>query len=240
MKDTIATFWQNLNNMQRIVVVIIAQILFVMIIITIINSVFQEKQHVFSTDNTGQTSQVPEEEKRAYEDALWEVISQHVEGVDKNIIDDAVVREDSYKEEYDEESGATQASFIIDIDSIKQSYKIIIGWDSNGTATPIIDCLPISEAKYPDSVCYGTYRNSNDLSLYLPYSTEEPDEGLSPDLIIRGNEYDHTITITLTLCNTEENKKKAMDYLNSTPIKLSEYQMIYDINSIDSICEGDN
>ena len=48
-----------------------------------------------------------------------------------------------------------------------------------------------------------------------------------------------TIDIMVSVCDAEKFKQEATDYLNSTPIKLSEYTISYEVNSIDVECSNE-
>lgn len=67
-----------------------------------------------------------------------------------------VVRWDTAKEEQLGEDNSRK-EFIIDLDDIKQSYRVII---IDGEV--FYDCPELKLSKYPDSFCIGTYRDYND------------------------------------------------------------------------------
>lgn len=235
---------QNLSRIQKITILFILQAIIIIIIAAIINRTLSKpKDRIDVVDDEGILKDVPSEEIELYEQALWNVISETNSDVDRNIVKDATIRENSYSETKNE-TGGTQASFIIDIDTIKQSYQIVLGWGDDGLTIPIIDCLPVSEAKYPDSVCYGTYRSSNDLSLYLPYEIESPylDEYpyTGPELYIDGDEATHQITVTLNPCSDAEvYRQKAAEYLKTIP-NIADYQINYEVtDGIDVVCVED-
>lgn len=206
------------------------------------------KNRIDTSDDDGILKDIPKAEVELYEQELWKVISATDKNIDKSIINDVVVREKSYKEDIrtvgDSGSVSHQVSFIVDIDSIKQSYQIVLNWEKDFYDTPIIDCLPISEAKYPDSFCQGTYRDSYDLTLYLPYQIDSPfkDEFdyAGPEVSIIGDESTRIITVSLAPCNNiEENKKKANAYLQTIP-NIEEYQINYTVkDGIDIVCAED-
>lgn len=238
---------QNLSRKQKIVILVVSQIIFIIAIILIINNtILKPRDRVDTFDNKETLKNVPQAEIELYEQELWKVISKTDKNLDKSVIDDVVVREDSYTEEIDKNNNMHQVSFVIDIDSIQQSYRVILSWNNSNLNTPIIDCLPISESKYPNSYCQGSYRNSDDLTLYLPYwvypqGYDNPNAGpMAPDIYIDGDRTTQTITISLSTCNTEENKKKALKYLEDTPIDLSQYEIKYNISNVNAVCEGNS
>ena len=76
---------------------------------------------------------------------------------------DIYIREDSYSEEIVDEF--TISKFIIDIDSLKISYRISFAspYDKYTSENPIIDCPELSEMKYPDTPCVGMYNSTQSL-----------------------------------------------------------------------------
>lgn len=244
--NTIKTLWSNLEKWQKITTVVLLQFIVIIILTATVNSFIKERNHIDIIDETNQTEEMPAAAKEEYEKVLWEIIEANVEGVDKSVIKDAKIREGSYKKEVSED-GTVQVNFLVDIDSIKQSYRVVLGWNKQGEVIqPQIGCpMPVlgETTKYPESYCQGTYRNSQDLELYLPYEIKSPfvDEYsfAAPDVYIEGDELNQTITVFLTTCDTDSNKQKALDYLNSTAIDLSKYQINYEVSSLDAICEGD-
>ena len=235
---------QNLSRTQKIAILFILQALIIIAIVTVVNRTFSKpKDHIDTVGDTEILKNVPSEEFELYEQALWNIISETDGGASRSVIKDAAVRENSYSET-ENEAGDVQISFVVDIDSIKQSYRIILGWNDDGPITPLIDCLPISEAKYPDSVCHGTYRNSNDLSLYLPYEIDSPFINdypyAGPELDIDGAEAPHPITVTLKPCSDADvYRQKATEYLKTIP-NIANYQINYEVtDGIDVVCVED-
>ncbi len=230
------TVWQNLTRAQKIGLVVLIQTIFIITIISVATFFLQDKDHIVVSDNDNQLKSVPAEEIQLYEKALWEIISNNVDNVDESVIKDAVVREDSYIEEIDEENHTVNASFLVDIDSIQQTYVVNLAWISKPTIepiTPIIDCPTVENNKYPNSYCKGTYRDTNDLSIYLPYTIPaEHDENVW-DVQITEDEESKKINVYIENCRPDELKKKAQEYLNSIPADLSNYIIEYYIEEPD-------
>lgn len=248
MMDIIKTFWANLEKWQRITVVVVIQLIFISLIAATLNSVINgSRNRIDVVDNSSQTTGMPAAAKTVYEDALWNVIKNNVEDADRSVIKDVQIRDGSYKEEELSDGEVIQASFIVDIDSIQQTYRVIISWDKNGSNVmdAIIDCPSIGESKYPDSFCEGTYRDTYDLSLYLPYAVypggivdhNTTIEDSAPDYRITGDEQNKVIDVLVSYCDPERFKKEALEYLESIPVDLSEYKINYIENSLDVICD---
>lgn len=245
--EVIKTFWQNLSKIQKISFVFFLQALFIIIIIIVLNFTLQPKKHIKSISSEENfTLPIPDKNIETFKNALWAVISNNVREVDRSVLDDVTIREGSY-EEIEEES-SRMASFIVDIDSIKQTYKVSISWVTDSKSglydDVAIDCPPQSQMKYPETICRGMYNNTYSLDLYLPYQIDSPYkdeyEYAGPEVYIYGDESTHTITVSLAPCNNaEENKKKANDYLQTIP-NLKDYQVEYVLQSgVDIICAED-
>lgn len=236
MMDKIKILWTNLEKWQRVVAVVILQGIFILIIAATLNFVINSNRNrIDIIDDSDQTASMPVAAKDSYEDALWNIIKNNVDNVGRSVIKDARIRDGSYKEETVNDDGVVQASFIVDIDSIKQTYRVVISWDKNGSnvTEAIVDCPAVSESKYPDSFCRGTYRDTDDLSLYLPYFISAPHDSEVVDVSIDGDESEHKIYVDVANCQPERLKQKAMEYLKSTPIDLSKYEIVYDVYNLE-------
>lgn len=90
-------------------------------------------------------------------------------------IEDVVIREDSvitYTRYDSEKKRTTTTTFLVDIDSVKQTYEVkIIDTDEELTDLAVqITCPHVSKSKYPDSVCEGIYGDtSKKVEKHIPY-----------------------------------------------------------------------
>lgn len=225
------TFWGNLTQVQKVAAVMLAQLLVIIVLVLLVQSFTAEKSHVEITDESNSGIDIPKKAGSFISDNIWSIIKSRVADVTRNDIDDAVIREGSYNETQNED-GSISASFIVDIDSLKQSFTVSTGWSKDGSEVyeTIVDCPRADQMKYPEMMCYGAYHNTYSLGLYLPYYIEKEVDGeeyLMGD--ISGDEYTHTIEVNLAACEPEETKKIAEDYLNSIPIDLSQYTINYTV-----------
>ena len=232
---------QNLSKNQKIGIAVILQVIVIAFIIACVKWATAPQPHV-EVVNENETS-IPDDRWRGIKNEIWYLVQNNVPNVTQSDIDDAVIREGTYEETTENE--ITTATFLLDIDSIKQTYYITVSW-SDAVALydyMTVDCPPQNEMKYPDTVCYGMYNNTYSLDLYLPYAvypgTSDDDVPAAPNYYISGDENTKTIDVMVSVCDAEKYKQEAMDYLNSTPIRLDEYKMNYEINSIDVECENE-
>ena len=241
MMNLLKTFWTNLEKWQKIVAIVTLQGAIILIIAATLGWVINSKKdHIEIIDESNQTASMPRSVKEAYEDSLWQNIKEYVKDVDRSVIRDVQIRDGSYEEMEVNGDGVIQAKFIVDIDSIQQTYRVTISWANDGSDVmeTIIGCPTPDENKYPDSFCQGTYRNTDSLSLYLPhYVYPEGHDDVAPNYYISGDEDSKTIIIAVSDCNIERFKMEAWDYLNSIPIDFSEYTVEYETNSMDVECD---
>lgn len=124
----------------------------------------------------------PSDRKDAISKTLYNVLQSNLPK--KNFtINDAVIRTGSYIDNYDSLTNVHHASFIVDIQSIKQSYIAYYEWSSNNqnpnlSGYPVVvGCLPPSLLKYGEFKCTpvqtSTSNNRIDIiNRYLPYHVE--------------------------------------------------------------------
>ena len=242
MLNMLKTFYGNLSKGGKIILWVFLQTLVVIILALAIHIVFQSKTRI-EIENGGEvTSAIPDEYMENFKKTLWELISSNVDNIDKNVIDDVVIRDGTYEEVIND--NVKSANFIIDIDSIKQTFAVSIGWSENSKDGPdnnvSIECPPVDEMKYPETVCYGMYNNTYSLDLYLPHTVypegSEDDGVTAPNYMITGDEGTKTLDIMVSVCDAEKFKKEALGYLNTVPIDFSNYTINYETNSINVEC----
>ena len=234
------TFYQNLSKRQRIGLFVIVQVIMILLLVAMVKVFTAEKAHV-SIENGDTYVDMPKDAESFISDNIWQVIKNNVLNSDRNDID-VVIRDGTYKET--EHDDWIEASFIVDIDELKQSYTVNTGWskDKSVVYEVVVDCPPVELMKYKETVCVGTFNDSGSLNLYLPYSvypddyTEGEDEAMAPEIYIDGDEAEKNIDIMVSICDAENFKNKAMDYLKTLPINLNEYTINYDINDINVRC----
>lgn len=231
---------QNLSKNQKVGIAIIMQVIVIVIIVACVQWAIQPETHI-EVVNENDTA-IPDERWRGIKNEIWHLIKNNVSDVSQSAIDDAVIREGTYEETMNND--ITTATFLLDIDSLKQTYAITVSWSNKEVLSDYmsIDCPPQSKMKYSETVCYGMYNNTYSLSLYLPYgaSPDDVEDAIAaPYYYITGDEDEKTINIMVSVCDVEKYKKEAMDYLESTPLSLEKYTINYEINNIDVECRNE-
>ena len=219
----------------------LVQLFVVVILVLLVQSFMKEKPYVEMENQSVSEYNIPKNAEEFIAENIWSIISSKVADVSRNDIKDVAIREGTY-EETQNEDGTVSANFIVDIDSLKQTFTVGVGWSKDGKTVyePIIDCPPLELMKYPETVCYGAYHNTYSLDLYLPHmSYPEGRDGSSPtapNYMITGDQDSKTLNIMVSICDAEKYKKEAWEYLNTVPIDFSDYTVNYRINGINTEC----
>ena len=235
------TFWNNLSKAQKIGFLTLVQLFVVVILVLLVQSFMKEKAYVEMENQSVSEYNIPKNAEEFIAENIWSIVSSKVADVSSNDIKDVVIREGTYKETQNED-GTVSASFIVDIDSLKQTFTVGVGWSKDGKTVyePIIDCPPLALMKYPETVCYGAYHNTYSLDLYLPHLVyPEGRDGSSPtapNYMITGDQDSRFLKIMVSICDVEKFKKEAWDYLNTIPIDFSNYTVEYEENGINVRC----
>ena len=227
----------NLSKSQKIGIAVIMQVIVIIMIVACVKWAVAPQPRV-DIVNENETS-IPDDRWQGIKNEVWYLIQNNVPDVTRADVDDAVIREGSYEEST--ENDITTATFLLDIDSLKQTYFVTVSWSKTVELSDYltINCPPKSEMKYPETVCYGMYNNTYSLDLYLPYGVSpnvSDDSPAAPYYYITGDEDDKSIDIMVSVCDADKYKGEAIDYLESTPIELDKYTINYEINSIDVEC----
>lgn len=237
------TLINNLSKNQKIAIAVVLQFALIIVVALVARSFLAEKKHVELAPETTNNLNLPAGVKDYVADNIWEVVKSNIPDANDNSISDVVIREGSYVESRNED-GSIRADFLVDIDSLKQTYKISTGWTANGRTVRevIVNCPPISEMKYKETVCHGMYNDSYSLDLYFPYESypdrdeNEAGDPLAPNYMLDIDEQNKVITITVSVCNVDRFKSDALNYLDTIPIDLSDYKLDIQTNSINVEC----
>lgn len=233
---------KNLSRSQKIGLVVLGQVLVVVTLVLLVQGLTKEVNPVEVVGDDKVGAELPQDAQEFIAENIWEVVKSNVAEFNQNDIADAVIREGTY-EEREMEDGSVRANFIVDIDSLKQSYTISTGWseDKKVVYEVVVDCPPLAQMKYPETVCYGMYNNTYSINLYLPYIVnpegyDKEDAVLAPDIYIDADESEKIVEVMVSACDADKFKREAMEYLNSIPVDLSDYKIEYNINNINVEC----
>lgn len=232
----------NLSTGAKIAIGFFVQAIIIVIVISAVSILTKEPEKIL-VDTGNQQVNIPEKEWSSIKNRIWTILGNHMEQLNKNEIDDAVIREGTYNEEI-KKNGNTNihnASFLVDIDSLKQTFAVSVSWaDSDKvefTSNPIsVECPKKSEMKYPETFCYGINTTTASPGIYLPYTKPKGEHGDYYYTIRQDYDDANKINVVIRACDYEKYKKEADKYLKSTGIKLDEYTIEYEENTTDRVC----
>jgi hypothetical protein len=245
----------NLSHLTPRQKIIIITVIFLTFIITA--SVF-----VYVSNNTGNrygdgfqitgidkiSPNLPRERYEALSAALHLMVQKNNKPDDASRVSDASVRPDSIEYTYDTENDVHSGSFIIDVQSLKQSYFASYQWSPNTTNniglsgyTANVACLAKDKLIYGDFQCIDDFANSPLLELrdpiidLLPHTTYN--YIITANSQIKG-EVELDVKIILyaydTRNSTEQQavqkyKEEINNWLLSNNLKPSDYKMNYTV-----------
>jgi len=127
-------------------------------------------------------SNLPADRKDSINTALYNITKDNSNNSSVNV-KDATIRGDSVTYNYNKDSNINSGSFIVDMQSIKQSYLITYEWSSDISNADLsgysssASCLPLDKLIYGNFNCQDSFsssdntKNRDPILNYLPYST---------------------------------------------------------------------
>lgn len=239
-----------INILKSKVVIIISIFIFILLFVFIYWAMESNKnQFGYGINIQGYDQKVPnlpKEMKDSTETRLYDTLKQN--GASDEILKntkDAKIRDKSENQNYSDTSKLYTGRFIVDIESLKQSYEITYLYSINKIviAVPdrsvLINCLPNNQIIYGEFSCRDEITDQRIESMpdtvlkYLPRSTShyEMRAATNSDMKV---DY---ITIKLNLYESDyrtgvdtsiaKYKQEALDYLKSVGINPSDYKIEY-------------
>jgi hypothetical protein len=199
-------------------------------IIVLFVSVIVAISAIFNFDSTGQTTIVNNSNaKNAFSSDVVDTISRTAYSFLKengySVSESEIVIRDSFNTEYDE-------YYLIDVDSIKQTYRFYYDGDSSGR----IGCPDISETKYPDSFCIAKSRENDDTATMILEDILPYDSSIGSDISFRiyRKDLDHNLYIHIFACesdavrtNVESSVKQLIKSRGANP---DVFPLVYEFN----------
>lgn len=229
--------------------------LFIFITCLIIFIAFYNNSHDYKITITNldeYTKNMPSSTKNNIYEAVYRAVETNS---DKDVASislmNATLRENTFKETYNKNTSVYSGEFIVDIEEVKQSYRIYYDWTSNNKSSTLISsygasatCLKMSDMIYPFFKCTNAYddinlANYNYLYMILPYNTTTED-----GVAISISEVDYYygsnepfIRISVDACGDEkilnEGVNLIRNYLSSYNLNLDDYKYL-----TKNLCDG--
>jgi hypothetical protein len=233
-------------NKKPIIVAVIIFTLFVIlpIIITVLTS-GQINNQIIIGNYDKYVKSLPQDRRTAINEALYNIVKSSPASKKADVVKDAVIREGSYTESYNKSSNIYSSTFIVDIASIKQSYKVIFSWSKNANTVLNgdvlrFDCLPKDQLKYGDFKCNEILNiptiSSDPILQYLPYSTFNYKITIAStaDKKIRLNIRIYLYSSDISNGNSDQAidqyKKESTAWIQSKGLNINNYSIDYIIN----------
>ena len=170
---------------------------------------------------------------------LYYLLEQHHELSMDSSEEVAVIRGESLTKDLGGEIKIV--SFIVDIDNLQQTYRIVLNWsDTEEVLDNVsIECVSKSESNYPDTECHGMTTSSDSIVYLLP-NTLNLKNGQKVQL-----EYGFTtsdgkdiVTIVVDSCGDKDLEKNALsaaeEWVESQGFDLDE--ILFEMNSVYKNC----
>lgn len=204
---------------------------------------------------TSEVKDAPQATREATESSLYNIVSANKNGQDFNParIDDALIRSSSVKQATDHKTDVTSGNYIVDIESIKQSYKVQYSFSKtesnvNLSGSPVVITCPLES-----DLIYGTFTctdfvqaqtSKNDTLLqHLPYQSFSfkitPDatrgETLTlvvdmtiPQIDLKGSESSRREVVSLY-------KNEVLLWIQSKGAKPEDYSIVYNYDDVGNL-----
>ncbi len=109
---------------------------------------------------------------------LWKILNKNNQNIQPEKIKDITIRKESFSQKYNQNRQRNEVDFIVDIKSLKQSYKVSYQWaidpknlDEYGI---IISCLPSKDLIYGNFACKDFFTDLSGeqqyISRFIPYN----------------------------------------------------------------------
>jgi len=236
----------KLSPKTKIAIIVIAAVLFVgiIILVAVLNSQNQYGNSITINNFESTVKNISKERRDSIGAMLYNTVKSNSisEDVIKKI-SDANIRKDSAVQNYDSNLKVYSGSFIVDIESVKQSYLIQYTYspssntaDISGNPTAVV-CLDKSQLLYGDFACkdiFSEQTGSQDpIMAYLPKSTLS----YQADATVDSNNQLQSIEVKLLLSNADyktginsavaQYKKEFRDWMLSLGLNPDGYTINY-------------
>ena len=190
-------FWINLNKWQKIGTFFGAFLVVGIIALTVVFVSTSEPKVKINFDTL---VNIPSGDMTNIRKILVGVIRDNTEDFDNTITYYGNARD------YDEstENDLSIATFIVDFDEIRESYKVNVKWPNPNDGSPnvIVSC-PLFESKYPETSCVTDVNSSTNIISYLPY-TGKLSSGIEYEILAKYNTGDLYLEVYVSSCGNAE------------------------------------
>lgn len=232
--------FNNLTKKQKTIFTLIP-ITFISLIIIISILVIQATPNQSKIQNFNElNTTISKKDRDRINKTLTALLQSNYNISDNDTIDDIYIRIDTYKETISND--ITTATFIVDINSIQQSFIISLEYSETNKKISndiSISCPTLEQTKYPESTCISEGYSTGELSIYLPFrgTTKSGNEiTIKQQYYISGESY---LEISVNSCGDESIQNEALEsakkWVDSLHVNPEDY--IYYV--IPDLCDGE-
>jgi uncharacterized protein YxeA len=251
---------------KRLVIIILAVLLLILGLVALITFITRDTGtnqfggRIKIQNYTQKVDNAPTDIRDATESYLYNIVKKNKEdSFEPSTIKDAVVRDNSDNQTFDDSLKVYSGDFIVDMESIKQSYWVQYSFSEevNNTAVGgnpiVISCLPEDKLKYGAFDCkdfVSAQSSANDVLLqYLPYQNFSfkisPDATIDkdkltlvvtfsiPEIDLRGDQTSRALTVA-------QYKKMVTDWIKTKGADPDHYLFTYNYDDNGNVIEETN
>lgn len=197
------SFWTNLKKWQKIGIVFGTFLVVGIVALAVMFVLVSDPKVKISFDTS---VKIPGSDMTNIRKILVGVIRDNTEDFDSSITYYGNAR--NYDESTDNDSST--ATFIVDFDEIRESYKVSVKWPNSNDGSPnvIVSC-PLFESKYPETPCTTDVNSSTNIISYLPYTGKLP-SGVEYKILAKYNVGDLYLEVHVSSCGNAETMNEAL------------------------------
>lgn len=236
----------NTINIKRLAITIpvIALVVF-LIIILIINLIPTDANRV-AILNPEEIQSISGDMQKNIKIQLIKLLQEQNLITEKDTVNDVKIREGSFANitKLTDSGNVKTSSFLIDIDSLHQTYRITAYEATNQVLPDLavqITCPKTDEIVYSDSKCVGTYETGASVSHNIPYTANLPSgEKYIIKSITSTNKGEHILQIYLYSCDSKDiPTAETEEIVRQWVTDLGDDVDYYTYNVRTGYCEGD-
>jgi len=240
--------FNSLNSKQKIIILSVV-VVFVILFIALIFIKPGSKYGDFIRINKYDTyiPNLPDDRREALNASLYNILKLNSNN-DIKSISDANIREYPIQYNYDEDTKVHSGSFIVDVQSVNQSYLMSYRWSSGSQSSHLSGYTATAACLQPDKLIYGSFKCKDDFTNsqitnerdpiieFLPYSTFNYTISASTD---KKGEVELNVIIFLYSADTRNGGREAaiakyktevVNWIKSKKLNPENYLINYSIN----------
>lgn len=217
--------------------IIVALIVLVVLIVVLIPKEYSDVEIINKPNGL---SEVPKGYLNAFRTTLIRHLrEQNLIGKNDSIKDVSIREGTVYTYPVFNNDNAIASSFIVDIDSLQQTYQVKV-IESNGDYDGIVAqlrCPRVEDMKYPDTECIAQFGDTSKRAIHhLPYETKLSS---GEKLVIKNVDNNGALQVYLYSCDNKNPAKESAEKIVKSWVESLGDDSTYEVNIRTGYCEGD-